>query len=468
MRRTKIVCTLGPTSNDAETIGALIEAGMNVVRLNFSHGDHESHRARFALVRKVAAEHNVPIPILQDLQGPKIRVGKVPGGEMILERGKQVTIVTNGGRDGDAAGDVIPCTYKPLAQDVSKGDRILLDDGRLELRVLRTGDHFVACEVIVGGALTNNKGINLPGVKLSTPALTDKDKRDIKLGLELGVDAVALSFVLSAEDCRQARELIGNVPLIAKIERPHALDHIDEILDVVDGTMVARGDLGVELGVEQVPMAQKTLIEQTNARGKLVITATEMLDSMRHSPRPTRAEASDVANAVLDGTDCVMLSGETAAGDYPVQSVETMDRILRVTEESPRYQGLPDVPSLDYPEITHAVARASVVAAREVRAKTIICFTETGKSAVLISEYRPKADIVAVSVDERLYRRLALQWGVTPLYLEDRSAQTVDEAIAAITELAVSSGKAQRGDLAVVTAGSWTGGASDLLKIHRL
>jgi pyruvate kinase len=350
MRKTKIVCTLGPTSSTPEMIEALINAGMNTARLNFSHGDHETHRRVYATVREISTRMGQPVAVLQDLQGPKIRVGKLPGGSIELSPDSEVAIVHAESSDDGA---LIPCSYPHIAKDVVAKDRILLDDGRLRLEVIDAKDGKVRCAVKVGGELSDKKGINLPGVNLSTPAVTEKDRQDIVLGKELGVDYVALSFVRSADDVKLARSLIAaGTPLLAKIEKPEALDCIEEIIELTDGIMVARGDLGVEMGPERVPLLQKELIEKANQRCKLVITATEMLDSMRFMPRPTRAEASDVANAVLDGSDAVMLSGETAKGEYPVRSVETMGHIINEIERSARFRLQPSVASLQIKETT--------------------------------------------------------------------------------------------------------------------
>ena len=463
MRRAKIVCTLGPASASKEMIGRLVGAGMDVARLNFSHGTHEDHRRTFGLVREVARERAQSIAILQDLQGPKIRVGHMQCGAVELVAGRELELTIE---KVEGTAELLPHTYEPLAQDVDPGDRILLDDGRLELEVLGAKAGRVSCRVVAGGTLTDRKGMNLPGVKLSTPALTEKDRRDLAFGVELGVDYVALSFVRRPEDVQEAKDLARGIPVIAKIEKPEAVERFDEILAVTNGVMVARGDLGVEMGPERVPLIQKQLIEQTNLAGKVVITATEMLDSMRRNPRPTRAEASDVANAILDGTDAVMLSGETAAGDYPEQSVATMDRIVREIECSARYRRLPEPPSVRRRETTNAVARAAVVASKEVEAGSILCFTESGATATLISEYRPPAHILAVTGSRATYRRLALHWGVFPLCVDH--TPSTDETIARMTEAALGAGVIKRGEIVVLTMGTREHGASDLLKIHRV
>ncbi len=463
MRRAKIVCTLGPASRERPVIEELIRAGLDVARLNFSHGTHEEHRRLFATVREAADRLGKPVAVLQDLQGPKIRVGRLRGGTVRLSAGQEVTLTAEA---VEGTAERIPCSYAALPRDVTPGDRVLLDDGRLELRVLRGGETEARCRVMVGGELSDHKGINLPGVKVSTPSLTDKDRADLALGVELGVDYVALSFVRQADDIRQARALAHGIPLIAKIEKPEAVDCFEEILAEADGVMVARGDLGVELGPERVPLIQKQLIEQTNRRAKLVITATEMLDSMRSRPRPTRAEASDVANAILDGTDAVMLSGETASGDYPLEAVRTMDRIIQAIEGSARYGALPQPTSMHLREATNAVSRAAVAAAEELGARAIICYTETGAAALLTSEYRPHAAILAVNSDPAICRRLALHWGVTPLLVEP--AHSTDQIIGRMLAASLDAGYIARGDLVVLTLATLQQKVADLMKVHQV
>ena len=462
MRRAKIVCTLGPSSASSEVISSLMTAGLDVARLNFSHGTHQTHRQTLELVREAALKLGRPVAILADLQGPKIRVGKMAGGVPIqLENGSELLLTAE---EVEGTPQRVPHTYCPLHHDVNPGDRILLDDGRMELHVLGNEGEDVRCRVEVGGALSDRKGMNLPGVALSTPSLTDKDREDLALAVSLGVDYLAISFVRHPEDVAQAQELAGGVPVIAKIEKPEAVECFDEILAQADGIMVARGDLGVELGPERVPLIQKRLIEQTNSVGKVVITATEMLDSMRLRPRPTRAEASDVANAILDGTDAVMLSGETASGMYPLEAVRTMASIISTIEESPRYRALPERPSVNRPESTNAVAHAAVVAARELRASTILCYTESGASAALISEYRPMADIVAVTSARSIFRRLALHWGVTPLCIDE--TPSTDKTISRMVAAARAKDLVKEGEVVVIVMGTRTDGASDLLKVH--
>ena len=461
MRRAKIVCTLGPATDSRESILELLDAGMNVARQNFSHGTHDDHRRIFAAVRAAADERGVSVAVLQDLSGPKIRCGLMKGGKVELVKGAELTITT---RDVVGSAELFCCSYEALPRDVEAKDRVLLSDGRLELEVLATSGDEVRCKVVVGGELGSRKGINLPGVKLSTPALTDKDRRDLALGVELGVDYVALSFVRNPEDVKEAKELAGDIPVIAKIEKPEAVACFDEILAVADGIMVARGDLGVEMGPERVPLIQKQLIEQTNHARKVVITATEMLDSMRERPRPTRAEASDVANAILDGTDAVMLSGETASGRYPRQAVETMDRIIREIESSTRFNEMlnPNVGTVR--NSTSAVARAAVVASEELGARKILCYTESGRTASLISEYRPRADVLAVTSSWSVYRRLALHWGVFPMKVSE--TPSTDKTIQRMVEAASELGLVMPREVVVITMGTRYQGASDLMKVH--
>ena len=470
-RRAKIVCTLGPASRSPERVGQLIDEGMDVARLNFSHGDHAVHRQTFDTVRAESAKRGRAVAVLQDLQGPKIRVGRFDGGAVELEVGADFTLTTD-----DVLGDSqrASTTYQELPHDVRAGDIILLDDGLLQLEVLAIEGNEVQTRVVVGGKLSNNKGLNLPGVKVSAPALTDKDRGDLAFGLELGVDFVALSFVRSEKDVLEARRLAvtrdgRRVPLIAKIERPEAVEHLDAIIDVADGIMVARGDLGVELGPEKVPLIQKRCIDATNARGKLVIVATQMLESMIANPRPTRAEASDVANAVLDQADALMLSGETASGRYPLLAVRTMAKIIREIEASPRFRALAvGAPALDLQVTTAAVAHAAMVAASQMRAPVIAAVSESGGAARLLSEYRPEARIVAFTTRPEIYRQLAAYWGVTPEMAP--SAPSTDAMLDAVAEALRASGYARSGDLAVITMAvpHAAGSSTNLLQIHRV
>jgi pyruvate kinase len=469
MRRAKIVCTLGPASKEPAFIGHLIDEGMNVARINFSHGDYDDHAAVIGAVRRESEKRGVPVAILQDLQGPKIRVGRFVNGSIDLEPGADLVITT---REIPGNETIVSTTYKGLPQDVKNGDTLLLDDGLLSLEVMAVDGQDVHTRVLVGGVLKNNKGINLPGVKVSAPALTEKDKRDLEFGLKVGVDFVALSFVRSPEDVQEAVRLSTRgdrrVPVVAKIEKPEAVDRLTEIIEVADGVMIARGDLGVEMGPEKVPLIQKRCIEETNARGKIVITATQMLESMITNPRPTRAEASDVANAVLDGTDALMLSGETAAGKYPLLAVRTMGRIIEEIEASQRYQSLFEAPTLAFSHSANAVAKAAVVAARQLGAAAIVCVTESGGVARLVSEYRPSAQIVALTSRDEVYRRLALYWGVNPLI----TTPSKDfGAMVALIESSLAERKlCQKGDLVVIAVALpfGSGLSANTLHIHRM
>jgi len=469
MRRAKIVCTLGPSTSTEKAIGTLIDAGMDVARLNFSHGKQEENLERLQIVRKESQRRNRPVAVLQDLQGPKIRVGEIAGGTADLARGEKL-IITTQHVIGDAGR--VSCSYPPLPRDVARGDSILLDDGRLQLRVEKIQGDEVYTEVVTGGILRSHKGINLPGVALSAPSLSAKDKSDIEAGVKAHVDFIAVSFVRSADDVVEARALATTgpaaIPILAKIERPEAVARLDEIIEAADGLLIARGDLGVELGPEKVPLIQKSAIRKANARGKLVITATQMLESMMDQPRPTRAEASDVANAVLDGTDALMLSGETAAGKYPLESVRTMDTIIREIESSPQYRALFEDPRVDLPVSANAIAHAAVVAARQLGVTTLAVFTESGGAARLMSEYRPQACIAALTGDPSTQRRLAAYWGVSPLLVG--SAATSDEMFEHAETALKDSGLARPGDTVIATMGTpfGSGEPSNLLKIHKI
>ncbi|GCE28218.1 pyruvate kinase [Dictyobacter alpinus] len=422
MRRTKIVCTIGPATNSDEQLEKLMLAGMNVARLNFSHGTQEGHAKVIESVRSISKRLNIPVAILQDLQGPKIRTGLLRDGQPVrLVDGAQLTITS---REVVGTSECVATTYKQLPQDVKIGDRILLDDGLLELRVIDKNATDVHCEIVHGGLLKEHKGINLPGVAVSAPSLTEKDLADLRFGVQHGVDYVALSFVRRPEDILSARQQIeaiqselgcetayGPIPLIAKLEKPEAVKRLDEILRVTDGVMVARGDLGVEMAPESVPLIQKHIISRCNDLDLPVITATQMLESMISNPRPTRAEASDVANAIFDGTDAVMLSAETAAGSYPIEAVKMMDRIARQTESEGLMNYQRHVPLLTQ---DRAVCHAAKALAEEASVKYIAVFTRSGTSAQLVSKDRPRTPIMAYTPSKEVYHRLCLWWGVWP------------------------------------------------------
>lgn len=470
MRRTKIVATVGPASSNEAVLDQLIAAGASVFRLNFSHGSRDDHAKVFATIRNVARRRGEAVAILQDLSGPKIRTTRVASAEgIVLETGGSVVIACDENLVGTP--ERIGTTYEPLTRDVKEGDTILLDDGNLELRVARTSDSGVGCEVVHGGVLKSNKGMNLPGVSLSIPALTEKDRADLAFGLSLGVDYVALSFVRRAEDVREAQALIrslgGDAPLIAKIEKREAIDNLPAILEETDGVMVARGDLGVEMSTEEVPTWQKRIIAMANAAGKPVITATQMLESMVDRARPTRAEASDVANAILDGTDAVMLSAETASGHFPVESVETMARIAHFTEENDEFQSPGRLAGTSVSAVARALARVASLVALELQSPWIMAFTETGSTARHVSGFRPRARIAGVTPSENVYRRLALHWGVIPILLP-RVSDT-EQMLMAGEEALQKAGLASRGDRIVILAGqSPTAGATNLLKVHTI
>jgi len=452
-RKAKIVATMGPASEEEAVLEKLLLAGMDVARLNFSHGTRESHAARISSLRGVAMRLGRPLAVLQDLQGPKIRVGDLPE-PLTLETGQQVRLFPEG--SAKPAGVSIPVDFPQLFGAVKPGNRILLDDGRLALKVHSVGRKHVIAEVITGGGLSSHKGINLPGVSLDIPAFTEKDAEDLDFGLFMGVDIVAMSFVQTSQDVRTVRKLVKaggeNSPLlIAKLERPKALDNLEEILDEVDGVMVARGDLGVEMAPEDVPGAQKRIIQAANRKGRLVITATQMLESMIHNPLPTRAEASDVANAIYDGTDAVMLSAETAVGEFPLESVTLMDRIVCQAERNYDQWGHGQVLETDEHDDAVAIARAARELAQDRDVEAIAVFTRTGRTAILMSKARPCVPVLAFTPVEGTYRRMALAWGVTPYRVP--WADTMEEMIRHVETALRDSGLVRPGGQVVVVSG---------------
>lgn len=468
---TKIVCTLGPATETEEMIVALAEAGMDVVRLNFSHGDHDTHRRAFRRVRKVAAEKNCHIAILADLQGPKIRVGELRGGEpVILNRGDNVIIDVEI-QKGDARR--LSTTYPELAQDVRSGERILINDGLVELQVLRTTATTVVCDVVYGGPVREHAGINLPNVHVSAPTMTEKDHRDLEFAIEQGADYIALSFVRSAEDIRLIKrrisELGADTPVVAKVEKQEALEELEEIVTVADVVMVARGDLGVETSPGEVPVLQKRIIAECSRQRDPVITATQMLESMIENPRPTRAEASDVANAVLDATDAVMLSGETAIGRYPVQAVETMRAIASIAEKELRAAdagATAPLVGMDFLDFADAVARAAADTAEILNAEVIVAFTQSGSTARLVSKCRPRMPIIAATPLPETARRCSLYWGVQPLLIEP--VDDTDEMIHNVDMQLRSLEICREGDVVIITAGTPIGrrGTTNTMKVH--
>ncbi len=472
MRKARIVCTLGPPTQTARALQSLVEKGMDVARLNFSHGDHRSHGSLIRKIRAVEKKLRRPVAILQDLQGIKIRVGSLEGGKATLGKGQSVEIRAGSDR-GD--GRCIYIDYPWLIQDARPGDRILLDDGLIQLQVKTTSGDSIAATVFEGGVLKEHKGVNLPGMKVSAAFFTEKDRADLEFGISMGVDYVALSFVRSADDVKEIKAWMDargvSVPLIAKIEKQEAIEDIDGILSEADGIMVARGDLGVEMPLEEVPVFQKMLIRKANDARKIVITATQMLDSMTRHSRPTRAETTDVANAVLDGTDALMLSAETSAGQYPFDSVEVMDRIISFTEErmgarveafsKPGREGL----SFDFPG---TVAEAASRAAGEMKARCILAFTMTGFTARLISKFKPDTPIIALSPDPAVVRRMKLYRGVIPYRV--RKLSSTDRMIEEVDRFMVGAGFAKEGDVIVLVAGHPIAAKSktNFMKLHRV
>ena len=467
MRRARIICTLGPASESPEVLEAMVGAGMNVARFNFSHGTHEEHLRRLDLLRKISKKLGRPVAVLQDVQGPKIRLGRFEGGQMNVESGQSVTVTTRNviGRDG-----VIPTPVTSLPRDVKKGDPILLDDGRVRLEVERVRGPDVFCKVLHGGLLKDKKGLNLPGSAVSVPALTDKDIEDLAFGQEIGVDFVALSFVRSVEDVESARPHVAKLgtPLIAKIEKPQAVIALEAIARAADGVMVARGDLGVEMPLEKLPAIQKRAVAEVNRMGRIAIVATEMLESMIQNPRPTRAEVTDVANAVLDGADAVMLSGETASGRFPVEAVATMSRIVEEAERGPanppRY-----TPSFEEArDVPTGIAAAAVAAATQLRAEIIACYTETGNTARLISEFRPKSRIIGLTPSLETVRRMSLYWGVEPVQVP--RLKSTDAMVQVARKVCTERGFCTPGSTVVVVAGVPLNqpGNTNTMSVHRL
>jgi pyruvate kinase len=468
-RKAKIVCTIGPASNTRARIYSLVENGMDVARLNFSHGDHESHGKAIELIREGAARYRRPVAILQDLQGIKIRTGLMKGGAVSLRMGGEVLI-----SPGHGVGDEnkIYVSYAGLVRDAMKGDRILLDDGMIQLEVTAKGSDGLRARVVEGGVLADRKGVNLP-FRISAHGFTRKDAADLEFGLKMGVDYVALSFVRTVDDIRAVKNWLrrknATVPLIAKIEKREALANIEGILDEVEGIMIARGDLGVEVPPEEVPVIQKRLIELSNIKGKIVITATQMLESMREHMRPTRAEAADVANAVIDGSDALMLSGETATGRYPVDSLKMMNRIIEYTEKGyPAPLSPFKVQGFSPSGFSEAVADAACRAAEDIKAKFIVAFTHSGFTARLVSKFRPKTPVVALTPGEDIRRRICIYWGVSPLLLRPLSG--TDEMIREVERALLSEGLARKGDRIVITASTPVlgSGRTNLMKLHTI
>jgi pyruvate kinase len=471
---TKIVCTLGPSSNSVEMLGQLMRAGADVFRLNFSHGSHEDHRTTLQNLREATRRGGELVSVLQDLQGPKIRIGDFNVPFIELGQGSAFTITT-----APIIGDEtkVATTYSNLTHDVHPGDMILLDDGKLRVRVVEVKGNEVRCEVVVGGTLSAHKGINLPNVAVSAPSLTAKDIRDLEFGIAHDVDYVALSFVRTAEDIRRLRkEIVARIessrflPIVAKIEKPQAVANIDEIITEADAVMIARGDLGVELPPEDVPMLQKRIIKKCNEAGKTVVIATQMLESMINSPTPTRAEANDVANGVLDGADAVMLSGETSVGKYPLEAVQIMQRIIRKVEsEQSGVQRILDHPHHGVASRHDALGRAACVLAEQMNAAAIVCVTHSGETARVVSRYRPRTRILAITDREKILQRLKLIWGVHGIVVESLE-QDSDKALKQIQEKLVNSGLVQRGEYLVLLAGQpfFARGSTNFIEVEKV
>ncbi|MBI1805242.1 MAG: pyruvate kinase [Ignavibacteriae bacterium] len=454
--KTKIVCTLGPASNSPETITAMVHAGMDVARLNFSHGAHDEHLNTLRLLRRAARKMSEPVSVIQDLQGPKIRIGELKASPVELVPDHLVTITTE-----DVTGDAarLSTTYKHLPKDVRNGDRVLLDDGKIELKVTTVRGNDVELKVVIGGMLTAHKGINLPGIAVSAPSLTEKDKEDLQFAFKHDIDYVALSFVRRAHDVAALRDFIiengpkgRKIPIIAKIEKGEAIADIDAILKEADAIMVARGDLGVELPTEDVPLLQKMIVRKCNEQGKPVIIATQMLESMIFNPTPTRAEASDVANAVLDGADAVMLSGETSVGKFPIQTVEVMERIVRKTEDQVMMQEKYDPDWISTIHEYDPLSKSACVLAENLKASTIVTLTHSGSTALHVAKFRPHARIIAVTDREKIMRRLNLVWGIRGLIVEDLKKDT-DATFKKIQEQLLEEGYVERGETIVMLAG---------------
>jgi len=471
MRKTKIVCTIGPASESIEKLTKLMEAGMNVTRLNFSHGDYEEHGARIKNIREAAEIAGKNIAILLDTKGPEIRTHNMKDGAIELVAGNDIIVSMN---EVEGTTEKFSVTYEGLIEDVTEGSKILLDDGLIGLEVTKidAAAKELHTKILNSGTLKNKKGVNVPGVSVNLPGITEKDANDIRFGIEQGIDFIAASFVRRASDVLEIKQLLednnaSHIHIIPKIENQEGVDNIDEILEVSDGLMVARGDLGVEIPAEEVPLVQKMLIKKCNILGKPVITATQMLDSMQRNPRPTRAEASDVANAIFDGTDAIMLSGETAAGLYPVEAVQTMNNIASRAEQALNYKEILSKRSRDVEHnITDSIGQSVAHTALNLEVKAVITPTGSGHTARMISKYRPEAPIVAVTYDAHIMRQLALVWGVYPRL--SHKSESTDEMLDVAVQESVNSAIVSHGDLVVITAGLPVGetGTTNIMKIH--
>ena len=453
MRKTKIICTIGPASQSEEKLRELMLAGMNVARFNFSHGDHEEQHGKYDRMRKVSKELNLPIAALLDTKGPEIRLRDFEGGKVMLEAGQKFTLTT---KEIMGTNEIASITYKELIHDISAGTTILIDDGLIEMTVEEITDTDIICNVVNGGPVSNHKGVNVPGAELSMPYISESDKNDILFGVELGFDIIAASFVRTKEDVLEVRKILdernSKMMIISKIENMQGIKNLDEIIEVSDGIMVARGDMGVEVPLEEVPVLQKQIIKKAVAKGKQVITATQMLESMMHNPRPTRAETTDIANAIYDGTTAIMLSGESAQGQYPVEAVQTMARIAERTEEDIDFAGRlkkREVPGDG--NITTAISHATCTLAADLDVKAIICVTMSGFTASMISRFKPSCPIIGCTVKRLVWRQLNLQWGVMPLLIQEEN--TAEDLFHAAIDAAVDAGYIVKGDKIIITAG---------------
>ena len=453
MRKTKIICTIGPASQSEEKLRELMLAGMNVARFNFSHGDHEEQHGKYDRMRKVSKELNLPIAALLDTKGPEIRLRDFEGGKVMLEAGQKFTLTT---KEIMGTNEIASITYKELIHDISAGTTILIDDGLIEMTVEEITDTDIICNVVNGGPVSNHKGVNVPGAELSMPYISESDKNDILFGVELGFDIIAASFVRNKEDVLEVRKILdernSKMMIISKIENMQGIKNLDEIIEVSDGIMVARGDMGVEVPLEEVPVLQKQIIKKAVAKGKQVITATQMLESMMHNPRPTRAETTDIANAIYDGTTAIMLSGESAQGQYPVEAVQTMARIAERTEEDIDFAGRlkkREVPGDG--NITTAISHATCTLAADLDVKAIICVTMSGFTASMISRFKPSCPIIGCTVKRLVWRQLNLQWGVMPLLIQEEN--TAEDLFHAAIDAAVDAGYIVKGAKIIITAG---------------
>ncbi len=469
MRKTKIICTLGPATDDEKILRQLMLEGMDVARINMSHGTHESHKVRIDAVKKLREELDLPIGILLDTKGPEIRTGNFSGGPVVLATGQEFTLTTE-----DVDGDNTRCsvTFKTLPQEITPDARILIDDGLIELRVRRCTDTDVVCTVINGGTVSSHKGINIPNVKLSLPFISEQDKADIAFGVEQDIDFIAASFTRSANDIMLLRKELkklscNDIRICAKIENHEGIDNIDDIIRVSDSIMVARGDLGVEVALEEIPILQKKIIQKVYEAGKQVVTATQMLDSMIKNPRPTRAESTDVANAIYDGTSAIMLSGETAAGKYPVEAVRTMVKIAVATEQNIDYvDKFRKRDITERPDVTSAISHATCTTAHDLGAKAILTVSKTGTTARMISKYRPECPIICGTTEPKVRRQMNLSWGVVPIVVEEKD--NTDVLFEHVVDVAQKHDLVHSGDLTVITTGVPLGisGTTNLLKVH--